>query len=299
MGDSIATNLFMVGYAYQRGLIPVGEAAILKGDRAERRRRRIEQAELLLGPPCRGRAGARRRRRDPAADKPESQRLSESLDEMIDRRVEVPDRVPGRRLREALRRLRRERAQGRRARQPGATELTEAVARYYFKLLAIKDEYEVARLYAETRLHGARREAVRRRLQARRSISPRPSSTSRTPGRRGAQIDVRTVDDVAFRVLAKARRFRGGAFDLFGRSAERKMERALDRRVRDGDGRDPRQADAAELRGGRRSRLGARAHPRLRPREGAAREDAKVREAALLEQFRGARAVPPQAAPVR
>ena len=66
MGDSIATNLFMVGYAYQRGLMPRRRSGDPAGDRAERRRGRVEQAELRLGPAGRGRSGARRRRGDAA-----------------------------------------------------------------------------------------------------------------------------------------------------------------------------------------------------------------------------------------
>ena len=84
-------------------------------DRAERRRRRIEQAELRLGPPRGGRSGARGgRRRRRKRSSPNRSACRATLDEMIARRVEVPHRLPGRRLRQALRRLRRQRAQGRR-----------------------------------------------------------------------------------------------------------------------------------------------------------------------------------------
>ncbi len=87
MGDSIATNLFMVGYAYQRGLIPVGEASILKaielnGAGVESNKQSFYWGRLAAVEPARVAAAA-----IPQADKPESQRLSETLDEMIDRRV--------------------------------------------------------------------------------------------------------------------------------------------------------------------------------------------------------------------
>ena len=59
MGDSIATNLFMVGYAFQRGLLPVSEGGDPARDRTERRGGRVEQAELPLGPPRRDRSRAR------------------------------------------------------------------------------------------------------------------------------------------------------------------------------------------------------------------------------------------------
>ena len=59
MGDSIATNLFMVGFAYQRGLLPVSEAAILRAIELNAAAVDAEQAELPLGPPGRGRPGPR------------------------------------------------------------------------------------------------------------------------------------------------------------------------------------------------------------------------------------------------
>ena len=87
MGDSIATNLFMVGFAYQRGLLPVGEAAILRAielnDTAiESNKQSFRWGRLAAVDPARVSAAA-----IPSA-KPDSQRLSESLDEIIARRVE-------------------------------------------------------------------------------------------------------------------------------------------------------------------------------------------------------------------
>src|SRR5881227_2642817 len=87
MGDSIATNLFMVGFAYQRGLLPVGEAAIvraveLNGAAVESNKQSFNWGRLAAVDPALVAAAA-----IPKAAKPDSQRLSESLDEMIDRRV--------------------------------------------------------------------------------------------------------------------------------------------------------------------------------------------------------------------
>src|SRR6185369_10223469 len=82
--------------------------------------------------------------------KPDSQRLSESLDEIVARRAEFltayQDAAYAKRYTDFVARVRVAEA----AKVAGTTSLTEAVARYYFKLLAIKDEFEVGRLYAET-----------------------------------------------------------------------------------------------------------------------------------------------------
>src|SRR6185369_10557067 len=87
MGDSIATNLFMVGYAYQRGLLPVSEASILKaielnGAAIESNTQSFKWGRLAAVDGARVAAAAL-----PPAAKPESQRLSETLDEVIERRV--------------------------------------------------------------------------------------------------------------------------------------------------------------------------------------------------------------------
>ena len=99
MGDSIATNLFMVGFAYQRGLHSARRGGDPARDRIERRRGRIEQAKLPLGSPCRGRSGAGRRSRGACLGEA---RFATAVG--VGRRDDrtprgVPDRLPGRRVR--------------------------------------------------------------------------------------------------------------------------------------------------------------------------------------------------------
>jgi indolepyruvate ferredoxin oxidoreductase len=227
MGDSIATNLFMVGYAYQRGLIPVGEASILKaielnGASVESNKQSFYWGRLAAVDPARVATAA-----IPKAAKPDSQRLSESLDEMIDRRAkfltDYQDAAYAKRYIDFVARVRA--TEG--AKQPGTTDLTEAVARYYFKLLAVKDEYEVARLYAETDF--VQRVAAQFEGDYKLTFHLAPPTTNKPDAITGEPRKSRYGPWMmpVFRVLAKFRRVRGTALDVFGKTAERKMERAL------------------------------------------------------------------------
>jgi len=110
---------------------------------------------------------------------------------------------------------------------PGITELTEAVARYYFKLLAIKDEYEVARLYAESDF--TQRVAAQFEGDYKLTFHLAPPVFNKPDPRTGvpAKSTYGPWMMKAFGLLAKMRRYRGTALDFFGRTAERKMERAL------------------------------------------------------------------------
>ncbi len=226
MGDSIATNLFMVGYAYQRGLLPVGEAAIMKA--IELNAAAVESNTQSFRW---GRLAALDMPRVVAAaipdDKPWSQKLSQSLDEIIERRVkfltDYQDAAYAKRYSDLVARVRATEA----ARVPGSTALTEAVARDYFKLLAIKDEYEVARLYAESDF--AQRVAAqfegnyKLTFHLAPPLSNKPDATTGVPKKSTYGPWMMS----AFRLLAKMRRFRGTALDIFGKTDERKQERKL------------------------------------------------------------------------
>ncbi|HTE82709.1 MAG TPA: indolepyruvate ferredoxin oxidoreductase family protein, partial [Reyranella sp.] len=151
MGDSIATNLFMLGYAYQKGLIPIGHEA-------------LERAIELNGTAVPMNIGAFRWGRRAAADRaavellvaPQAAnnvvtfaRLPKSVDEIVASRVMHLTGYQNAALAERYRALvDRVRAVEQRD-TPGQTALAEAVARNYAKLLAYKDEYEVARLFTE------------------------------------------------------------------------------------------------------------------------------------------------------
>ena len=117
MGDSIATNLFMVGYAYQRGLLPVGEAAILRaielnGAAVESNKQSFRWGRLAAVDPAHV-----SRRGDPRRPSPTRSGCRNRSTRSIARRVEVPDRLPGRRVRQALHRPRREGRAKREARE--------------------------------------------------------------------------------------------------------------------------------------------------------------------------------------
>jgi indolepyruvate ferredoxin oxidoreductase len=226
MGDSIATNLFMVGFAYQRGLIPLGEDAILRaielnGAAVESNKQSFRWGRLAAVDPARVAAAA-----VPAAAKPDSQRMSESVDEMIARRAafltHYQDAAYARRYTDFVAKVQTAET----TRLPGKATLTEAVARYYFKLLAVKDEYEVARLYADGDF--AKRVAAQFEGDYKLNFHLAPPLSNRPDA--SGQAKKSTYGPwmmTAFGVLAKMKWLRGTTLDVFGRTPERRTERQL------------------------------------------------------------------------
>ena len=230
MGDTIATNLFMLGYAWQRGWVPLA-------------RESLEQAVALNGTAVASNleafAWGRRAAVDPAAvqavadgqgvaNVADSERLSATLDEAIERRVDFltayQDAAYGERYRRFVERVR---AHERHAVPAGGEALTRAVVHSYFKLLAIKDEYEVARLYTDGEFTRKLRATFSGDYRVQVHLAPpllsRPDPETGEPRKRAFGPWIFPV----FRVLARLRRLRGTTFDVFGYSAERRRERAL------------------------------------------------------------------------
>ena len=148
MGDSIYTNPMMLGYAWQKGWMPLGARVADARDRAQRRGGGEQQGRLRVGPPRRARPGrgaaTAGRRRQVIEFK-----TRETLESLVARRVEFLDRLPERRLCRAATAPSSSRCAQAEAPLGRTQRLTEAVARYLFKLMAYKDEYEVARLHTD------------------------------------------------------------------------------------------------------------------------------------------------------
>ena len=159
---------------------------------------------------------------------PESQRLSASLGESVARRAkfltDYQDAAYAKRYADLVDQVKDAEAKV----KPGSTALTEAVARYYFKLMAIKDEYEVARLYTQTDFVERVAAQFEGDYTLKFHLAPPIMAQTGSGHRRAAQARVRPVDaPKAFRVLAKLKGLRGTALDVFGKTAERRRERAL------------------------------------------------------------------------
>ena len=221
LGDSIASNLFLLGYAWQQGMVPVSWEAI---DRA---------IELNGTAVATGRAAflwGRRAAHDPTAvtnyARPQAAvPPAPTLDEVIARRVrfltDYQDAAYAGRYRMLVEQVRAAET------VIHSSQLTEAVAHNLFKLMAIKDEYEVARLYAETDFVQKISESFEGDYTLQFHLAPpllaRPDPTTGKVKKMAFGPWMLT----AFKWLARARRFRGSNWDIFGRNEERRLERAL------------------------------------------------------------------------
>jgi indolepyruvate ferredoxin oxidoreductase len=228
LGQSIGANIFMVGYAYQMGGLPVSAAAIEKAIELNGEAVAMNLAAFRYG---------RRAAADPAAVEalvkpaPEAARdslkLSQSLEETIARRVAFltayQSRRYARRYRKSVEKIRALEA----AKVPGETALTEAVARYLFKLMAYKDEYEVARLYSDTHFMAHVRSSFDGDLRFEFHLAP-PLLARRDPlTGEPKKMTFGPWMLSAFGVLARFRFLRGTVLDPFGYTAERRRERGL------------------------------------------------------------------------
>jgi indolepyruvate ferredoxin oxidoreductase len=226
MGDAIATNPFMLGFAYQKGLVPVSAAAIeraieLNGVAVEANRKAFLWGRRAAHDLARVEKAA-----TPAEVIPIGQHLSRSLDETIARRVEFltdyQDAAYAARYRELVDRSRQVEAD-----RGLGTKLAETVARNYFKLMAYKDEYEVARLYTHAaftqRLQGTFEGDYSLKFHLAPPILAKPDPVTGVPRKRAFGPWMMS----AFKVLARLKGLRGTAFDVFGRTEERRIEREL------------------------------------------------------------------------
>ncbi|MDP3669296.1 MAG: indolepyruvate ferredoxin oxidoreductase family protein [Telluria sp.] len=229
MGDSIATNMFMLGYAWQKGQVPLQEASILKAIELNNVSVGFNKAAFHWGRSAAHDLASVVRMTTPA--KVIEFKRSQSVDELIARRVELltayQDSVYAQQYRALVDQVR-----AGEARLGKGTRLTEAVARYFYKLMAYKDEYEVARLYTD----GAFAEKVAGMFEG--DVKLKFHLAPPLLAKRDAQGHLVKQEFgpwmmKAFKLLARFKGLRGGAFDIFGYTGERKMERALIGQYRD------------------------------------------------------------------
>jgi indolepyruvate ferredoxin oxidoreductase len=221
LGDSIASNLFMLGYAYQKGLVPVSAEAIAKAIELNGVAVQLNQQAFLWG---------RRAAHDGAAvEKLASPKVveaprCETLDEIVQFRVDLLTAYQNAAYAERYRVL----VQRVSLVDTGVDQaLSRAVARYYAKLLAYKDEYEVARLYSDGRfiqqLEAQFQGDYRLQFHLAPSWLAKPDPVTGQPRKR--QFGPWMLK--AFGLLSKFKILRGTPLDLFGYSAERKLELQL------------------------------------------------------------------------
>ncbi|HRD87857.1 MAG TPA: indolepyruvate ferredoxin oxidoreductase family protein [Accumulibacter sp.] len=224
MGDGIYGNLLLLGAAWQNGLVPLSLAAIdraieLNGTAVEQNRQAFLWGRRAAHDP-----ESVRRLTIPASE-PAAHRLSASLDETISRRIvaltDYQDARYAERYRQLVERVRASELPLR------STGLSEAVARSYFKLLAVKDEYEVARLHADPAFRQQLAEQFEGDFRIRFHLAP-PLLAKADPAT--GRVGKRSYGPWMMRVLralSALKGVRGTAFDPFAGSEERKLERQL------------------------------------------------------------------------
>jgi indolepyruvate ferredoxin oxidoreductase len=232
LGDSIYTNPIMLGYAWQKGWIPLQLASLIRA--IELNAVAVDNNKIAF-------AWGRKA----ALDWPDVQQLlnrgqvvaftprtTQSVDDMVARRVEFltgyQNAAYAARYASFVAQVRgaEERVVGPGAAKPAALPLTQAVARYLFKLMAYKDEYEVARLHTDAAFLAKIGAQFEGDFKLHYQLAPPLLADRNAAG----ELQKRAYGPwmhTAFRLLAPLKGLRGGALDVFGYSVERRHERAL------------------------------------------------------------------------
>ena len=223
LGDSIYTNPLMLGYAWQKGRVPLSRAALLRAIELNGVQVQNNHAAFEWGRRCAHDLAAVQalfaaRQVIEFVKKP-------SVDELVKRRVEFltgyQDAAYAQRYQAFVERVRA-------AETPlgKGTALSEAVARYLFKLMAIKDEYEVARLHTDPAFTRKIESMFEGDFKLVHHLAPPAIAKRNAKGELVKQPFGPWVRKV-FPLLARMKGLRGGALDVFGKTEERRMERQL------------------------------------------------------------------------
>jgi indolepyruvate ferredoxin oxidoreductase len=225
-GDTIAANMFMVGYAYQKGLLPVSIESISRA---------IELNAVAVAFNLRALDLGRRAAVDQAGSAASTVLVSASrqsadsltIEELVAHHCRHLTEYQNARYADRYARRIQSVRDTEQTKTPGRDGLTRAVARAYGRVMAYKDEYEVARLYVSRPFLDSLKQAFEGEARLEVLLSPPTlfgsGSRSREPRKRAFGPWIFVV----FRLLARLKGLRGTRFDLFGRTAERRMERQV------------------------------------------------------------------------
>ncbi len=251
MGDTIATNTFMLGYAWQKGLVPVSLQALMRalelnGAAIEMNKRAFDWGRMAAHDLAAVKKAAAIKTAPSwidfvvdssmATDEVEREassaafegfgKIAQSLDESLALRVKYLTEYQNAAYAERYKSLVELVRKAESIKQIGHHKLSEAVARYAFKLMAYKDEYEVARLYTTGDFEKRVKETFDGDFKIHFNLAPPLFSKKDSDGHL-RKSEYGPWIFTAFKVLAKLRGLRGTAFDIFGYTSERKMERQL------------------------------------------------------------------------
>lgn len=226
MGDSIATNMFMLGYAWQQGLIPVElesihQAIALNGVAIEANKQALYWGRLMAEEPQEVLDIAA-----PVLEATAPEKISDSLEGIIDYRVKYLTKYQDESYAKRYLNLVEKVKEAEKTLESAESGLVEAVARYAFKLMAYKDEYEVARLYTD----GTFKKKLDKQFEGDYTLSfhlAPPIIARKDDKGYLKKITFGAWLLPVFGVLAKMKSVRGTALDIFSYTAERKMERQL------------------------------------------------------------------------
>jgi indolepyruvate ferredoxin oxidoreductase len=227
LGDSIATNVMMMGFAYQKGLLPLSAAAIeqaieVNGVSIKMNKQAFQLGRLAAADPVR--LASMMKGQDETV--PPKTLDAMSLDEIITHRSALLTEYQNTKLAERYRNLV---TQVRNAAVQGGfgDALPRAVAINYAKLLAYKDEYEVARLFTNGRFDKQLRDQFDGDFKISFNLAPPVLGGAKDALGRPRKRAFGPWMIPVFRLLANMRGLRGTPFDIFGHSADRKLERDL------------------------------------------------------------------------
>jgi indolepyruvate ferredoxin oxidoreductase len=220
LGDEIATNIFMLGYAWQKGLVPLSRAAI---------ERAIELNNVAIEDNKKAFNFGRLAAHNPAQVEGmvasvmgpvEEEVIAVTLEDIVAKRVKFltsyQNAAYAKRYTDMLERVKAK-----------APELLEVAAKNYFKLLAYKDEYEVARLYTNGDFIKEVKAQFDGDYKLKFNLAPPIMETTDPATGRPKKREFGPWMLPALQVLAKFKFLRGTAFDPFGHLKDRKEERAL------------------------------------------------------------------------
>ena len=222
MGDTIYVNPMILGYAWQKGWIPLTRESIVRAMELNGVQVQNNQTAFEWGRHAAHDAAAVQRVLAPSQVIEFKKR--ETLDTLIERRVAyLTDYQNAAYAQSYLRFV----GQVQQAESPlGKTVLTETVARYLFKLMAYKDEYEVARLHTDSAFLSRVTGMFEGDFKLNYHLAPPLTSEKNEKGELVKQ-KFGPVMLTGFKVLRHLKFLRGTALDVFGRTEERRTERAL------------------------------------------------------------------------